>query len=241
MVIIYGIRLYGTVDKCGSSRIATRFIHLYGVPLIPIGSVMVLEEGSGNSYRGLPLGLHLRSVVAAYARVWSIAALFGAVIGLFSMSFAYQRGAMLDLGAFALLAAVMLGWGWGWAGRLTLDERAQRLVYAEFAGYPVDVALLRDGREPVRQRLEAEVSERARELGSSGYRIDGDPGARWWEVALSPVVNDRRLVAGALTLSRIQGSLAPGSERATHAERHAALWKRLNEVDPQLRESATLL
>src|SRR5437763_16584065 len=68
MIIIYGSALYGRVDRVpGHFHIATRFAHVYYVPLIPIRSYAVLSE-SGPTFQGVRIGLNLRSVLMAWLR-----------------------------------------------------------------------------------------------------------------------------------------------------------------------------
>ena len=53
MVIVYGTRFYGKVKAAGSSFLATQFVHIYYVPLIPIGTHLILEENAGGSFKGI--------------------------------------------------------------------------------------------------------------------------------------------------------------------------------------------
>ena len=53
MVIVYGTRFYGKVRACGRSFIGTQFFHIYYVPLIPIGTHLILEENGNGSFKGI--------------------------------------------------------------------------------------------------------------------------------------------------------------------------------------------
>lgn len=238
MIIIYGTRLYGTVERCGTSRIATRFFHVYGMPLVPLGSVLVTEEGEDNTYRGIQLGLHLRSLAAGYARLWlplaAVAMLIAAWQG--SDSYATDEGSsgtvtMAGLGIAALAGAI---WAWVRLGKLSLEQRAQRMVYADFTGIPADVALLGDTKSSLREKLLQQLEQRAPEVAATGYRIGIDAAAGWDRVALEPSVRDRNFVASALTLARIDWALARGTQRAASADLHARLWSKLRELDPNV-------
>jgi hypothetical protein len=82
MVVIYGTNLYGRVDHVGDTyHVATRFAHLYYLPLIPLSSWLVVNDTeSDNTFSGWPVGLRLRSVVSGYLRAWGGgAALVGAL------------------------------------------------------------------------------------------------------------------------------------------------------------------
>jgi hypothetical protein len=77
MLIIWGSRLYGKVDEVpGLFHVATKFGHLWYIPLIPMGSHLVVEK-TPKGWRGAPLGLHFKSVLMAWLRA---ALLVGAVV-----------------------------------------------------------------------------------------------------------------------------------------------------------------
>ncbi len=45
MFVVYGTRLYGRVDMIpGLCYVATRFFHIFWIPIIPLGSQIVVEE-----------------------------------------------------------------------------------------------------------------------------------------------------------------------------------------------------
>ena len=83
-MIVYGTRHYGKVDRLGldakgGPHVATRFAHIYFLPLIPLGSTLVVAE-SGNGVEGLKLSLSGKSVLFAYLRNWGL--LLVGVLGL---------------------------------------------------------------------------------------------------------------------------------------------------------------
>src|SRR5262245_19176349 len=80
MILIYGSRLYGKTDEVkGLFHVATKFGHLWYLPLFPLGSHLVFER-TENGWRGVPLSLQWKSVLLAWARtgmvvftlVWSV-------------------------------------------------------------------------------------------------------------------------------------------------------------------------
>jgi hypothetical protein len=79
MVIIWGQRMYGRVDRFAGSHVATRFFHLYYVPLIPLSSWLVLAEHDEGRFQGIQVPLQLRSVMLAWTRLASVGAAIGAV------------------------------------------------------------------------------------------------------------------------------------------------------------------
>jgi hypothetical protein len=68
MVVIYGSRLMGKTDFVpGLFHVATRFGHIYYLPLIPMASYVVLGQ-SGENFRGVPITLSAKSILLAWAR-----------------------------------------------------------------------------------------------------------------------------------------------------------------------------
>lgn len=244
MIVVYGTRFYGTVEQCGEARIATRFFHLYYMPLIPLGTTLITQESSDGSYRGIPLGIELRSMLTAYARAWLPLAAFG--FGIAAMA-AWDEAAITGYGGpisttlIALLAAAVSILAWVRVGRLDLDARAQRLLYRQFTGVAVDPARLGDVRKEVRERLHATVSERAPVLAANGYRMGPGPSAEWIDVALDPSVREAEFLGASLTLARLEWSVARGPAREEWAKKHDRLWARLKEIEPSITTTATRL
>ena len=91
MILIWGQSNYGKVDVVPRlCYVTTRFFHLYYVPLIPLGSYVVLEgTENGNGFRGVPTSLSWRSVLAGWVRAvmlgnplaYGLGALRGALTG----------------------------------------------------------------------------------------------------------------------------------------------------------------
>ena len=76
-MIVFGTRLFGWVDEIeGAGIVATRFFHVMWIPLIPMGSVFMVDDE-----RGASISLSLKSIVVAWVRsfcFWGAAAsLFG--------------------------------------------------------------------------------------------------------------------------------------------------------------------
>src|SRR5262249_28749233 len=95
MIIIYGMRLYGKIDACGSIHRATRFLHLWYLPLIPVGSVQLVEGGAS----AIEAPFSLRSVAAGYLRTWGVLSTIGFGIA-FAAACSSARG--IDEGGDAL-------------------------------------------------------------------------------------------------------------------------------------------
>jgi hypothetical protein len=77
-MVVYGTHRFGYVDQVpGVGAVATRFIHIMFIPLIPLGSQFVLEDDSG-----IAVGWSLKSVIVAYVRAalfWGAVASFVAI------------------------------------------------------------------------------------------------------------------------------------------------------------------
>jgi hypothetical protein len=240
MVIIYGSKMYGRIQRCGTTYMGTLFAHIYWMPLFPLGSKLVLQENGDGTYRFIPAGLDWRSTLAAYLRSWGvIGAMFALWFGIDEM----QRAdvdtvdSLLTLAASLFLVACAVG-AWVWLGRLSSDEKGHRLAYQDFAGHPIDVAMMREAREPLRHRLYAHVVERARGLVSGGYRTTVDPATQWGAIALDPSVTDVAFLRAALTLTRLEWSFAASESKAQFASAHAMIWQKLKTAAPMLMEQA---
>lgn len=72
MIVVWGSKLYGKVDEIeGVGHVATKFGHLFWIPLIPMGSYFVTEE-ERHTFEGAPIGLNWKSVLVGYGRVFSV-------------------------------------------------------------------------------------------------------------------------------------------------------------------------
>ena len=68
MGVFFGVGLRGKVDRLpGVGHVATKFFHIGELPLIPMGSYIVVAE-VGRSWSGPRFGWSLRSIVAGYLR-----------------------------------------------------------------------------------------------------------------------------------------------------------------------------
>lgn len=228
MIIVYGTRMYGRIKACGSSFIATRFVHIWYVPLVPIGSVLVFEGD-----RGVDAPFNFKSMLAGYLRVWGPIGVILAIISTVGIveDFADEPLAMIVGGAFSLFVVLLLLVGtilaWAVMGKLSDEEKRKRAVYAQHTGYFVDPADLGPARQSFRERLMATIHERARGLAATGYRMTADPTQAWPHIALDPTQNDEVLITAACTLARLDASLAQGPWATQLETLHGQLWQRL--------------
>jgi hypothetical protein len=63
---------YGRVFRYRGTFIETLFFHIWFVPILPIGSVVVLIDDAAARYDRAPVRMSLTSVVAAYLRIWPL-------------------------------------------------------------------------------------------------------------------------------------------------------------------------
>ncbi|RKH35961.1 hypothetical protein D7X12_33515 [Corallococcus sicarius] len=146
-MVIFGSRLYGKVDEVpGLGFVATKFGHLYYVPLIPTeGWLVVAEEGDG--WRGQAIPVSGKSVLVAWARAaFLIGGIISLLTGLISLS-NIENGAATVLGVVAVLciAGLITSYRWTWVTQAS-PERA--LEIARQAGLSEEsLADLRQGHE----------------------------------------------------------------------------------------------
>lgn len=69
--IIYGKKLYGKVDHGENQlHIATMFFHIWFIPLFPLGSFIVFENGGKfRDFQGVKTRLNFKSVLVTYLRL----------------------------------------------------------------------------------------------------------------------------------------------------------------------------
>jgi hypothetical protein len=236
MIIIYGVRFYGAIKAAGRSTLRTHFVHAYFVPLFPIGTYLVLEENVGG-LKSIKTKLSLKSVLAAYLRVWApILAVTLVPVGLAAAFFAglsshsYVAAFAAGLGASVIVLVLVLGaiWGWVGIGKLSIDEQKRYAAFARHIGYAVDPADMGDARYSLRVSLMAEITERLRGMVAMGYRLNADPAAVWPYVALDPSHNDESLLTAAFTLAQLDASLwKKGPEKLQREQLRDELWQRI--------------
>jgi hypothetical protein len=80
MIIYYGTRLFGKVDQIDGTdiHVATKFFHIWFIPLIPLGSTLVLSK-TDDGWRGLPHPFSFKSLLVTWGR---LACLPGVAIGI---------------------------------------------------------------------------------------------------------------------------------------------------------------
>ena len=149
-VAIFGHRYFGRVDGHQGEFAMTRFFHINYVPLVPMDSFWVTQDGATRG--GHKIRLHGKSVVAAYLRILAPVVAVALLLA--------APGVTTGVIAVALLGA--MAWSWTWRG--LRGDRARRrsdfhsIVYSsrcEPARY------LADRRAVLRSALDSSWAERA--------------------------------------------------------------------------------
>lgn len=109
MIIIWGVRFAGKVDAVPQvGHVATRFFHLYYVPLIPVGTFLVTDERD-DAFSGLPLPLSPKSILVGWLRTAGIVAFLPA---LYLLGTGMSKGdlAKAGLGVLMMVLAAVVLW-----------------------------------------------------------------------------------------------------------------------------------
>ena len=123
MVVIYGVRNYGSVDAHGGEHAQTQFFHVYWLPLFPTGSSWVTgPRPDGTNAHGIKL--NGKSVLSGYLRIW------GPIIAIANLSIGFSKPAHLIVAAIAALASV-----WAWTTLKLRGAAAQRRSDFNYVAY----------------------------------------------------------------------------------------------------------
>src|SRR5688572_9747161 len=104
-----GTGLFGRVDRSGLRPIATKFLHLYRLPLLPLGTYELLDEEMEIAN---PTAFSARSLLIAYLQSW------GTLLALVISVWAFVElvtgegwfGLVLPLFALGAMGAVIASW-----------------------------------------------------------------------------------------------------------------------------------
>jgi hypothetical protein len=110
MFVIYGVRSYGAVDNEDGSQHATRFVHVYYLPLIPVGGVRIHPTGDEQA-----ASMDFKSVLIAYARFWGFVVAAGLCFTAYSQLERNLVSGLAWMGAGTAVLLASLG-AWFWAG-----------------------------------------------------------------------------------------------------------------------------
>ncbi|MEO6954188.1 MAG: hypothetical protein ABI321_20460 [Polyangia bacterium] len=231
MLIIWGQRMYGRVDRFAGSYVATRFFHIYYVPLIPLSSWLVLKDNGKDGFIGTQVPMQGRSVLLAWARIATLLMVLGSIPALFSIGL-MAAGAIATTVLMTAACVVAAFFAWFRLGKLSAEQKAARVVYSDFAGHFVDVALLKDQRQPLKLRTIEELDRHLARHATSSYREA--PQSSWREIATRPDMRDVPLLKAALTRCRLEEADAQGPQKRELQLAHIAILRNLVAASPEL-------
>lgn len=216
MIFFFGTSDYGSVGRVDDVVTVTSWLHVFGVPLVPLGSRVDWGD------RSTRIPLQGRSIGVTVLRTWPLwvaAFVFG--IG-FPATWVSVVVTMLWIPGVA--ASVLLA-------RPSLEARARRLCYAEIVGFPIDVVHLVNDNDR-RDALTRFVEKRTPELTEMGYR---EAVTSWVDPVKRGLITDREVLVAALTLSRFERAAAtsPSRRRDWDAVGNVA-FAALSRVDPEV-------
>lgn len=140
MLVITGESLYGKVDQVpGLFYVATRFFYINYIPLVPLGSFVVME-GAEEGEPGRKIGISLKSIVFAWLRM----ALFVGILSLWAFggikAFDVRAGQKPDNGwPLYFVASTGLAFLLWVSYRMTRAKPLRALVMARASGVPPEI------------------------------------------------------------------------------------------------------
>src|SRR5688572_6535514 len=140
-MIVFGARMYGRVDEVpGLFYVATQFFHIYYLPLVPMGSRLVLASDSKNPLV-MPIAFSFKSLAIAWLRAFM--AFLVLLFGCLALVIALESHPVRRAGwwPFALAAAaVALVWAYTYFGKPFRRASYKRaLLIAERARAPFEL------------------------------------------------------------------------------------------------------
>ncbi len=136
--LIFGTRLAGLCCEVrGFLHIATHFVHLFLVPIVPLKSYIVVtdnEDPFESKWMGVPIGLSWRSILLAWARALCLYAVFAGIVGALVLYFVENEPGLASgfvVSTVIAFVGFILSYRVTGLGRATLKqalELADRLV-----------------------------------------------------------------------------------------------------------------
>jgi hypothetical protein len=135
MIIYYGSSFFGKVDNVpGVFHVATKFGHIYYIPLVPSQSFLVLERTS-SGIRGVPIPFSWKSMLAAWLRASFIVIAVISLVMLFALGQGRATTSDYVTASVTLAGAVgLLVWSYFMlrVGRASYERAIELADYADF-------------------------------------------------------------------------------------------------------------
>jgi hypothetical protein len=230
-------QLLGGVERIGDTNVQTLFFVIMMLPIYPQESYAVIKRGKEKTV--MEMKRNGRSVLAGYLRWWpGMIGMIGAILGGSALFYVEDDDMLLAeivsgaSGGLLLLAGLMF---LVTRGSVSPLERAQRMIYSEFCGAPVDVAKLKDPWS-LRDNIKRFLSDKADAMGATRGQKHGYGFNHWYAIALDARNNDAEFLRGALTVARLlsenpdKHDAELGVPPQNYAQIHAAIWQKLNAI-----------
>lgn len=127
MVVIWGSGMYGKTDEVPQMwHVATRFGHLYYLPLIPLGSFALLAGNPDDSF-GVPIPLSGKSILIAWLRtVFVLGAIVAGILAVAGFSKGdHAAGAALTFLTIVCVGLFIASKRVGWCQRASYERAVQ--------------------------------------------------------------------------------------------------------------------
>lgn len=175
MVLIWGSSLYGKVDEVpGLGYVATQFGHLYYLPLIPMGSYIVLNEENGlggSEWQGTSIGLNGKSILIGYLRAALVLALIVAGFAVFLSSAKVTAAIVAGLAGLLAFGTYMIP-GVATADHPTARRMAKQLGMTEEGRILIDLQYGQVHPDRAEARLVELAAQRDQEQAAQRARLE---------------------------------------------------------------------
>lgn len=143
-MIVFGTRFFGKVDVVPNLfHVATNFFHIYYLPLIPTGSMLVLGQ-SGNHVNGVKIPLSGKSILMAWGRVACVIAMIFFGLGAIVIAGDQETVLAVMFAALSATAILLLVMSYKW-------KRVSRASYERACGLAQSAGFNAEGMEIIRR------------------------------------------------------------------------------------------
>ncbi len=126
-MVIFGLNFAGKVKAVADQAIKTRFFHIFWMPILPLGSMFIMDE-DGNDVRGHKIKMNFLSLFLAYPRRYLGLAWVAFTAGFFFNDW-HLESLYFALGFFAVWVVFMF-----FLGKAGDDEKYERILLGMTTG-----------------------------------------------------------------------------------------------------------